>query len=173
MPTAKARICLLYTSVLREIVGLGRMPDLHGLKPNLFVVVILDIIQHLLGKRKARVLCQMIIRIGVLETVSYTHLVETSAGTFSYGKCIYAMGAHNFIPPFPGKDLSGVYSIRTDKDMNAIRRGSLLASHAVAVSYTHLDVYKRQVVMSEGRKAGELSKEEFNQERILNMASGE
>ena len=53
--------------------------------------------------------------------------VETSAGTFSYGKCIYAMGAHNFIPPFPGKDLSGVYSIRTDKDMNAIRRGSLSA----------------------------------------------
>lgn len=43
------------------------MPDLHGLKPNLFVVVILDIIQHFLGKRKARVLRQMIIRIGVLE----------------------------------------------------------------------------------------------------------
>ena len=31
----------------------------------------------------------------------------------------------------------------------------------------------RPSCMSEGRKAGELSKEEFNQERILNMASGE
>ena len=36
-----------------------------------------------------------------------------------------------------------------------------------------LGMSDRIVVMSEGRKAGELSKEEFNQERILNMASGE
>ncbi len=57
---------------------------------------------------------------------------ETSAGTFSYGKCIYAMGAHNFIPPFPERPFRRI-PIRTDKDMNAIRRGSLLASHAVVI----------------------------------------
>lgn len=36
-----------------------------------------------------------------------------------------------------------------------------------------LGMSDRVVVMSEGRMAGELSKEEFNQERILDMASGE
>ena len=75
----------------------------------------------------------VLLRTKVLSMDAEQKTVETSAGTFSYGKCIYAMGAHNFIPPFPGKDLSGVYSIRTDKDMNAIRRGSLLASHAVVI----------------------------------------
>lgn len=36
-----------------------------------------------------------------------------------------------------------------------------------------LGMSDRVMVMSEGRLAGELSKEEFNQERILNMASGD
>jgi len=36
-----------------------------------------------------------------------------------------------------------------------------------------LGMSDRIIVMSEGRMAGELSKEEFDQERILNMASGE
>ena len=36
-----------------------------------------------------------------------------------------------------------------------------------------LGMSDRVMVMSEGRLAGELSKEEFDQERILDMASGD
>ena len=46
----------------------------------------------------------VLLRTKVLSMDAEQKTVETSAGTFSYGKCIYAMGAHNFIPPFPGKD---------------------------------------------------------------------
>ena len=53
----------------------------------------------------------VLLRSTVLSMDAEQKTVGTSAGTFSYGKCIYAMGAHNFIPPCPGKDHSGVYSI--------------------------------------------------------------
>ena len=61
------------------------------------------------------------------------HRVSTSEGDFFYGKCIYALGAENFIPPFPGGDQFGVYSIRYDTDIMQIRRAALLAEHAVVI----------------------------------------
>ena len=36
---------------------------------------------------------------------------------FSYDQCIYALGSHSFIPPFPGREQEGVLSIRTVEDV--------------------------------------------------------
>lgn len=59
--------------------------------------------------------------------------VTTSAGTVAYGKCIYALGAHNFIPPFYGKDLPGVMDLRTEADVYMLRRRVVSSQHAVII----------------------------------------
>lgn len=51
----------------------------------------------------------------------------------SYDACIYALGAHNFIPPFSGAEQAGVHSIRTIEDLNRIRSGLAVAEHAVII----------------------------------------
>lgn len=38
----------------------------------------------------------------------------------SYHKCIYALGAESFIPPVPGKELDGVFAIRSIKDAESV-----------------------------------------------------
>lgn len=58
---------------------------------------------------------------------------ETSRGNFFYEKCIYALGAANFIPPIPGIQQKGVFSIRDWKDLNAIRRYAFRARNAVII----------------------------------------
>lgn len=40
--------------------------------------------------------------------------------TFSYDECVYALGAKSFVPPFPGADRDGVFTIRTLNDIEAI-----------------------------------------------------
>lgn len=66
-----------------------------------------------------------------LDTASRT--VTTSRGDYSYGACVYALGARNFIPPFPGYDLPGVHSIRTNRDIDALRRDTLGAKTAAVI----------------------------------------
>lgn len=109
----------------------------------------------------------VLLRTKVLSMDAERKTVETSAGTFSYGKCIYAMGAHNFIPPFPGKDLSGVYSIRTDKDMNAIRRGSLLASHAVVIGGGVIGLEAAYMLVEQGLSVTVLETAPYLMPRLL------
>lgn len=46
------------------------------------------------------------------------HLVDN--GTLSYDKLILANGAQPFVPPFPGKDLKGVWTVRTHSDADNI-----------------------------------------------------
>ena len=61
------------------------------------------------------------------------HLVETQAGFFLYKTCVYALGADNFMPPFPGRTLPGVCTIRRDTDIANIRRQSVGARNAVVI----------------------------------------
>ena len=109
----------------------------------------------------------VLLRTKVLSMDAERKTVETSAGTFSYGKCIYAMGAYNFVPPFPGKDLSGVYSIRTDKDMNAIRRGSLLASHAVVIGGGVIGLEAAYMLVEQGLSVTVLETAPYLMPRLL------
>ncbi|MBN2527292.1 MAG: FAD-dependent oxidoreductase [Deltaproteobacteria bacterium] len=47
--------------------------------------------------------------------------VSMKDGTsFDYDKLILAAGAHSFMPPFPGAHREGVYTLRTQKDADAI-----------------------------------------------------
>lgn len=50
-----------------------------------------------------------------------------------YDKCVYALGSRCFIPPITGKNIPGVFTLRSDTDLRAMRRRMLSASHAVVV----------------------------------------
>jgi len=52
---------------------------------------------------------------------------------YSYDKCIYALGAYNFIPPIKGSDKNEVTSIRTYQDIYNLKRLSVDANHAVVI----------------------------------------
>ena len=49
----------------------------------------------------------------VLSLNTATKTVHCDKADFSYDKCIYALGAKNFIPPIPGRDKQNVFSVRT------------------------------------------------------------
>lgn len=99
--------------------------------------------------------------------------VAAATGTFSYGKCIYALGARNFIPPFPGKELPGVYSIRTDEDINAIRKASLLASHAVVIGGGVIGLEAAYMLSERGLSVTVLETAPYLMPRLLDEASAQ
>lgn len=59
--------------------------------------------------------------------------VMTTRGAYDYDKCIYALGASNFIPPIPGADLPPVANVRTYKDIGKIKQLSLGATSAAVI----------------------------------------
>ncbi len=48
----------------------------------------------------------------------------SDGGTVSFDRLLLANGAHSFVPPIPGKDLNGVFSLRNLKDAVNIREYS-------------------------------------------------
>ena len=50
-----------------------------------------------------------------------------------FDKCIYALGSRCFVPPIPGHEKAGVFTLRHDIDLRAIRRQMLSARHAVVI----------------------------------------
>lgn len=62
------------------------------------------------------------------------HTVSLADGRcVSYDKCIYALGADCFAPPIPGRELKGVFTLRYDSDLAAIRAAMLRGKRAVIV----------------------------------------
>lgn len=59
--------------------------------------------------------------------------VLSDKGTYSYDKCIYALGASAFIPPFPGREKKGVYAVRTIEDIEGIKHTCLEGNEAVII----------------------------------------
>ncbi|MFW2487799.1 NAD(P)/FAD-dependent oxidoreductase [Clostridium chromiireducens] len=59
--------------------------------------------------------------------------VITGKGIYQYDKCIYALGASNFMPPIPGSDMKQVVSVRTYKDIEEIKKLILGATSAVLI----------------------------------------
>ena len=53
--------------------------------------------------------------------------------TLTYDKCIYALGMDCFVPPIEGRDLPGVYTLRTDADLHELRKAMLTAERAVVI----------------------------------------
>lgn len=75
----------------------------------------------------------LLLQTKILSLNAEARTVETSRGTLGYGRCVYALGAYNFIPPFRGGELAGIHDIRTHGDLDAIRRDALPARHAAVI----------------------------------------
>ena len=70
----------------------------------------------------------------ITELDTAKHEVGLSDGRkLSYDKCIYALGADCFAPPIPGRDIAGVFTLRYDRDLAAIREAMLRAKNAVII----------------------------------------
>lgn len=52
---------------------------------------------------------------------------------FYFDKCIYALGSECFVPPIAGNNKRGVFTLRSDADLLAIRRQMLTADNAVII----------------------------------------
>ncbi len=65
-----------------------------------------------------------ILRLGInakkIDTASDT-LLLSDGGTVKFDKLLIATGAHSFVPPIPGKELRGVFTLRTLKNAIDIR----------------------------------------------------
>ena len=59
--------------------------------------------------------------------------VCTSDGTYSYGRCIYALGGMNFIPPFSGSSLPGVFTVRNSSDIHQLKRLALKDDRGIII----------------------------------------
>ncbi len=55
------------------------------------------------------------------KTVTAQNLETGREETFQYDALIIATGSRPFIPPVPGKDLKGVFPLRTDKDLRGLQ----------------------------------------------------
>ena len=60
-------------------------------------------------------------------------VILTDGSVFSYDKCIYALGSYSFIPPFKGKDLPEVVSVRSIKDVEKVNALAKGAKNAVVI----------------------------------------
>lgn len=88
----------------------------------------------------------------VLKIRPEEHLVETSKGTIHYESCIYALGAENFIPPIKGKDLKGVFSVRTQEDYLRIRRAAFAGKNVVIIGGGVIGMEMAELFCQEGKK---------------------
>lgn len=70
-------------------------------------------------------------RVESMDTAAKT--VKTKRGEIGYDKCIYALGAHNFIPPVKGVADAKVVSIRTADDIYKMKRFATGAKKAAVI----------------------------------------
>lgn len=70
--------------------------------------------------------------IAALDLKEYT-VTLTDHRKFVFDKCIYALGADCFTPPIPGRELPGVFTLRYDRDLHAIRTAMLTAERAAII----------------------------------------
>lgn len=78
------------------------------------------------------------------KTVKIENLLTKEETLFSYDKLVIATGASPFVPPIPGRELKGVYTLRTIDDAVAIReavdRGSAKKAVIVGGGFIGLEV---------------------------------
>ena len=60
-------------------------------------------------------------------------LISDDGENIQYDKLILANGSSNFIPPFKGKDLDGVYTLRNIKDLERIKKALREAKKVVVI----------------------------------------
>ena len=81
--------------------------------------------------REQRITLLRCARVEGLDAAAKT--VRVGGETIEYGRCILATGASNFVPPFAGKDLPGLCTIRTKDDIRRIKAAALLGRRCVII----------------------------------------
>lgn len=109
----------------------------------------------------------------VTDLVPGEKLVRTDRGDYTYGKCVYALGAVNFIPPFPGKELPGVCDLRSYTDLNALRRSAVAARDAVVIGGGVIGLEAAYVLSEHGLKVTVLETAPYLMPRLLDRTSSE
>lgn len=97
--------------------------------------------------------------------------VETTRGCFRYRKCIYALGAYNFIPPFPGRELPGVHSLRTASDVDVLRRSSMGAQNAAIIGGGVIGLEAAYLLAEEGMQVTVIETAPYLMPRLLDPES--
>ena len=101
------------------------------------------------------------------------HLVLTSGEAVEYGKCIYALGSRAFVPPIPGTDKKGVFSIRTLEDIMAVRRYALKAERAAVIGGGVIGMEISEVLHRYGLRVTVLEGLPYLMPRVLDRGSSE
>lgn len=101
------------------------------------------------------------------------HLVETSAGSLSYGCCIYALGSDAFIPPIPGHTLPGVSPIRTIAHMTAIKSRLPSVRQAVVIGGGVIGLESGQMLASYGIETTILESLPYLMPKVLDPETAE
>lgn len=114
---------------------------------------------------------ELILQTKVLALHPAERSVETSSGAVSYGRCIYALGASNFIPPFAGATLHGVCSIRSPQDVRALRRRALRAKRAVVIGGGVIGLEAAYLLAEQGIETTVLETAPYLMPRLLDETS--
>lgn len=101
------------------------------------------------------------------------HIVYTEEGAVRYGKCIYALGSQPFIPPFPGHNLKGVFSLRTSEDITAIKRSLLQVHRAVIIGGGVIGIEMGEMLVRYGIGVTILETQPWLMPRILDRETAE
>ena len=107
----------------------------------------------------------------VLSMDAAAHTVTTDRGVIGYGRCVYALGAYNFIPPFSGRDLPGVYNLRRWEDASALRRRGLTATHAAIIGGGVIGLEAAYLLSEQGLKVTVIETAPYLMPRLLDEAS--
>ena len=107
----------------------------------------------------------------VLSLDAAAHTVTTDRGVIGYGRCVYALGAYNFIPPFSGRDLPGVYNLRRWEDASALRRRGLTATHAAIIGGGVIGLEAAYLLSEQGLKVTVIETAPYLMPRLLDEAS--
>ncbi len=138
-----------------EVTILSQEPHLYYSRPRLWSYIAGEIAREELVVRKQDWYTENRIEVLLGETAVAIdpgeHHVSTASGRrFSYDRLLLATGARPFVPPIPGSDLEGVFSLRTLEDADAISARAEKSRSAVVIGGGLLGLEIARVLLGRG-----------------------
>lgn len=140
-----------------EITILSREPHLYYARPRLWSYIAGEIGRDDLFVRKQEWYAENGIDVHLGEDVvgvdPEAHTISVQGGSvYHYDRLLLAPGSHPFVPPVPGSDLVGVFTLRTIEDADAIRRHADRSETAAVIGGGLLGLEIARVLLSLGLK---------------------
>ena len=101
------------------------------------------------------------------------HLVHTAHGCVAYKKCIYALGSEAFVPPIPGAEQEGVFTVRTVADMTAMKRRLPRVRRAVIIGGGVIGIETGEILAGYGVEVTVLESLPWLLPRVLDRETAE